>query len=112
MVCEGEDPELAVLELLPGLEDVGHQEGEAAVVVQPPADEEGNDDDDGDDEDDYDGDDDHDDDDGDDDEDNNDNDDAPFPHQTSICPLLSFAWNCCMLAITLLSRRFPSEPLG
>ena len=52
MVGEGEDPELAVLELLPGLEDVGDEEGEASVIVQPPGDTEGNDDDNDDDDDD------------------------------------------------------------
>ena len=35
LVAEEEDPELAVGELLPGVEDVGEEEGETAVVVQP-----------------------------------------------------------------------------
>ena len=107
VVSEGEHPELAVLELLPGLEDVGDKEGEASVIVQPPGDTEGNDDDDDDEEDD-----DDDDDDDEDDDDDDDDDDAEISYQTSIFPLLSLAWNCWMLAITLLSRRFPSEPLG
>ena len=33
-------------------------------------------------------------------------------YQTSIKPCLSLAWNCWILAITSLSRRFPSVPLS
>ena len=36
LVGEGEDPEVALLELRPGRQDVGKQQGQAAVVVQPP----------------------------------------------------------------------------
>ena len=36
MVGQLEHPELAVLELLPGLKDVRQQQGEPAIVVQPP----------------------------------------------------------------------------
>ena len=36
MVGQLEHPELAVLELLPGLQDVRQQQGEPAIVVQPP----------------------------------------------------------------------------
>ena len=35
-VCQGEDAELAARELLPGGENVGKQQGQAAVIVQPP----------------------------------------------------------------------------
>ena len=36
VVGQLEHPELAVLELLPGLKDVRQQQGEPAIVVQPP----------------------------------------------------------------------------
>ena len=35
-IGQREDAELAVLELLPGLDDVGQEEGQAAVIVEPP----------------------------------------------------------------------------
>ena len=36
MVGQLEHPELAVLELLPGLKDVRQEQGEPAIIVQPP----------------------------------------------------------------------------
>jgi hypothetical protein len=36
LVGQGEDPQLAVAELLPGGEDVGQQQSEASIIVQPP----------------------------------------------------------------------------
>ena len=36
LIGQREDAELAVFKLLPGLDDVGEEEGQAAIIVQPP----------------------------------------------------------------------------